>query len=77
MAMKEWFKIKMATIFGGKKDDFKRNNKARALANRYDVDDDPNEPSDFATPPTRLPEDPKERGRLLSLMKGMRGMGKA
>ena len=70
--MLERLKLKLRTIFGGKKDDFKKDFRNRALANRFDVDELPNDPDDFDTPPLRLPMDRKEKAKLLKSLKGMK-----
>lgn len=67
--MLKWLRIKLATMFGGKKDDFKRDAQGHALANRYDVDDYPNEPDDSPTPDIRMPDDPNERDKTWELLK--------
>lgn len=70
--MFERLMLKLRTIFGGKKDDFRKDSRNHALANRFDVDEFPNDPDDFDTPPLRLPTDRKERAKLLESLKGMK-----
>lgn len=62
--MFEWLKIKWANRRSRKIDDFKKDEYGHAIANKYDVNDFPNEPEDFETPPIRLPEDEDSRTRL-------------
>lgn len=67
--MLQWLKVKLSTMFHGKKDDFKRDGEGHALANRYDVDNRPNEPDDGLSPPIRMPENPEEREKAWELLK--------
>lgn len=69
-----WLKIKWATLFRGKTDDFKKDGRNHAICNRRDTDDFQNDPDDFATPPLRLPTDRKEKANLLARLKGMKGL---
>jgi len=69
--MFEWLKIKWANRRSRKIDDFIKDELGHAVANKYDVNDFPNEPEDFETPPIRLPEDEKSRSRLWKSLNGL------
>ena len=51
--MFDWLKLKMKSVFRGKRDNFKRDEQGHALANRYGVDDQTNEPLDSPSPAIR------------------------